>query len=59
MLVLNYGATNVVPTQKDSSFPSSKRRPHFSYTYISRRTKKYWSKVSTIPEAKNECAGDT
>jgi hypothetical protein len=30
--VLNYGATNVAPTQKDQPLLLSKRRPHF-HTY--------------------------
>jgi hypothetical protein len=32
----NYGATNVAPPQKDRPLPSSKRKPHFSNTYMSR-----------------------
>jgi hypothetical protein len=29
MLVLNYGATDVAPTEKDQLFHSSKRKPDF------------------------------
>jgi hypothetical protein len=36
---LTYGATNVAPSLKDRPLPSSKRRPHFSNTYMSRREK--------------------
>jgi hypothetical protein len=38
--------------------PSSKRGPYFSNTYMSRIENKSWSKVSTRPEAKNNCAGE-
>jgi hypothetical protein len=54
----NYSATNVAPTLKDQPLPSSKWRPHFSNTYMSRREKKSWWKVSKRPEAKNECVGE-
>jgi hypothetical protein len=41
-------ATNVAPTQRDRL-----------NTYMSRREQKSWSQISTIHEAKNDCAGDT
>jgi hypothetical protein len=54
--VRNYGATNVVPTQKDKPLLTSKRPPHFQ------TNKGSWNKhvrswVTTRPETKNDCAG--
>jgi hypothetical protein len=46
-----------VPPQKDQALPLSKRRPHFKNTYMSTR-KKYFSKVSTRPVHKNDCASE-
>jgi hypothetical protein len=35
-----------------------KEEPHFSNTYMSKRENKSWSKVSTRPGVKNDCAGE-
>jgi hypothetical protein len=40
----NYGATNAVPTQKDRHLLLTKRRSHFSNTYLSRRKKNFAQK---------------
>jgi hypothetical protein len=50
-LVLNYGATNVSPTQKDQPLLLSNTQTVLERTDI-------WSWVPTGPEAKNDCAGE-